>query len=426
MPIMAHLCKRSTIPTVTHTVAPSSTSIPTATLIPISTPLPTEITDVKGVKMEFVPAGNFQMGMSEEKFFAECQKVKSDCPQYITSYLLPPQILNIDSFYIDKYEVTNEEFAKFLNAIISKVRIAKDSSYVIYQDYEIYYPRCIASCPSSSWSDRINWTGRIFELTEGFERHPVVYVTLYGAQSYCEWRGARLPTEFEWEKAARGLDGRTYPWGEGLDCSRANYQGCVNNTTQVGIYEIGKSPYNVFDLAGNVREWTNSILRENYNKNVVRGGAWLYSPAENLISADRSTGGDGYGSNLGFRCAKDADTVTSTETMTPGITPTFTATLTDTPEATSSGFVLISINTVAYRGGTASAKIQTQPGIECALAFFLPSGTKSDAGGLGPRTADANGYCSWTWNIAHNVSTGNGFVTIIVGGEPKTYPIEIK
>lgn len=116
------------------------------------------------------------------------------------------------------------------------------------------------------------------------------------------------------------------------------------------------------------------------------------------------------------------ETNTPTATFTPSVTPTFTITPTPTP----SGFEIVSISTVSYRGGTASAEIKTQPGTTCALGFTLPSGKLSEAGGTGPDTADEDGICSWAWNISFAMGTGRGWVYIEAGGENETYPLDIK
>lgn len=236
----------------TETVTLSST--PVMTFTSTSTPLPSEITDAKGAQMVLVPAGNFIMGSntggSDEQ---------------------PVHTVYINSFYIDKYEVTNFLYKACVTAEI-----------------------CNPPKDTTSSFTRSSYYGNL-----KFDNYPVIYVDWNMAKTYCEWRGARLPTEAEWEKAARGTDGRTYPWGnERLDCSRANYAACGQNTKAVGSYEGGRSPYGVYDMVGNVIEWVNDWYSPTYYQSspssnplgpdlgqyhVLRGGSWNY--AEGIIGA---------------------------------------------------------------------------------------------------------------------------------------------
>ena len=191
---------------------------------------------------------------------------------------------SLGAFWIDQTEVTNDMYAKCVEG-----------------------GDC--SLPSND-SDFIN-----AEYTD----HPVVYVSWNDARNYCEWAGTRLPTEAEWEKAARGTDGRTYPWGEGIDCGKASYYDCVSSTTTVGNYKRGVSPYGLYDMVGNAWEWTSTLGeiypydatdgREDIGASgwrVLRGGSWNtgYMGTHTLSSAYRHKNHPSTASSLnGFRCA---------------------------------------------------------------------------------------------------------------------------
>ena len=258
----------TTAPPVVFTEAPTITSI-------IPTSVPDEIFDEYGVSMRYVPAGTFSMGSKNGEADER-----------------PVHVVDLPAFYMDKYEVTN-----------------------------ILYKACVdaGQCqfPQLDSKTRSQYYGN-----PEFNDYPVIIVNWSAAKNYCEWRGARLPSEAEWEKAARGTDGRTYPWGEGIDCNHTNYgepKRCRGDTTQVGNYESGKSPYGLYDMAGNVWEWVSdwydvypggdpSLYPYDYGQiyRVVRGGSW---GTKEFFSRSSFRGWPDsefpYGS-IGFRCARSA------------------------------------------------------------------------------------------------------------------------
>jgi formylglycine-generating enzyme required for sulfatase activity len=192
--------------------------------------------------------------------------------------------LSLVAFWIDQTEVTNAQYAHCVNA---------------------------GKCTRPINTDHFN--------NSDYTNHPVVYVNWDQAKAYCLWAGRELPTEAQWEKAARGTGAFTYPWGEGIDCSRANYLGCKNDTTPAGSHESGKSPYGAYDMAGTVWEWVNDWYSETYYQNspaenppgpdsgttrVLRGGSWL-SGGSGVRSAGRSGVMPYFAySDVGFRCAR--------------------------------------------------------------------------------------------------------------------------
>jgi formylglycine-generating enzyme required for sulfatase activity len=223
----------------------------------------------------------------------------------------PQHQVHVDIFWIDKYEVTNAEYKEFVDATGHPV------PYV-----------------QADWAERFNWGLINYTFPAGRENHPVVLVSWNDALAYCEWRGKRLPTEAEWEKAARGTDGRRYPWGNEWfsgDAPMTNILGVRDDTAQVGTYPQDTSPYGAMDLAGNAAEWVSdsyqpypnsSFWTKDYEKGykAIRGGSWLspgrserISSPNELVSVDfgHVTTAHRWGArrkerfvSVGFRCAR--------------------------------------------------------------------------------------------------------------------------
>jgi formylglycine-generating enzyme required for sulfatase activity len=200
----------------------------------------------------------------------------------------------VDAFWIDKTEVTNAMYARCVQA---------------------------RQC-SSPHSFRSNSRSHYYDGS-AFDDYPVIFVSWRDARNYCTWAGARLPTEAEWEKAARGTDSRLYPWGDDFPRSGdlLNFQSF--DTSRVGSYPDGASPYGALDMAGNVAEWVADWFSPSYYSNppaesnppgpgsgeyrVWRGGSWAHSSVEALRTSSR-TGNlpSDYNAVIGFRCARDA------------------------------------------------------------------------------------------------------------------------
>ncbi|MDF0675287.1 MAG: SUMF1/EgtB/PvdO family nonheme iron enzyme [Nitrospira sp.] len=264
-----------------QTARPSKTQEPsTQATVTKSQPAvdsPTNITGKDGAPMVLIPAGKFWMGSPDS------EGRKDEHPRH--------QIY-LDAFYMDKFEVTVARYTEFVRA--------QNRSKPHY------------------W-DQVD--------TRTHRNLPVVGVDWHDAKAYCEWAGKRLPTEAEWEKAARGTDGRTYPWGNEQPTVRlANFgQHFTTNLyddplAPVDSYEAGNSPYGLHHMAGNVWEWTADWYDENYYRKgpernptgpangksrVVRGGSWSWEPADVRSAYRQRNLPTERGSNIGFRCAQD-------------------------------------------------------------------------------------------------------------------------
>lgn len=248
--------------------------------------IPKIFKDDSGALMSLVPAGPFEMG-----------SLNGDDDEK------PVHTITLDDFYIDQYEVTNSQYA-----------ICVDAGF------------CDPVTPPYAGT---SYSRAIYYGSVEYADYPVLYASWYEAQRYCGWRGVRLPTEAEWEKAARGgLEGMNYPWGDEAPlCEFGATNGakfddgdvCNNtDTEQVGSYSA--NGYGLYDMAGNVWEWVSDFYDENYYENsptnnpsgpeegsypVIRGGTWNNS-ADHIRVSDRLFNDPKSGSlTSGFRCARD-------------------------------------------------------------------------------------------------------------------------
>jgi len=259
---------------------PNPTAQPNDTQI-VSTQIPppvissSDVVDVKGIPMVLVPAGEFTMG-SENGFDDE----------------KPSHKVYLNAFLIDIYEVTNKLYKNCVDEGV-----------------------CRTPYKLSSYS-RNEYYGN-----QEYESFPVIFVDWNMADTFCAWREARLPTEAEWEKAARGTNRYIYPWGNEFDWTFANVNN--NDTTAVGSYEKGRSPYGLYDMIGNVWEWVADWYSDTYYLNsplsnpfgpaggpyrVLRGGSSLDYDLSKLRVSYRGGKLKSLVDELvivGFRCARD-------------------------------------------------------------------------------------------------------------------------
>jgi len=202
--------------------------------------------EIDGMEMVYVPAGEFEMGGSDADAYSDEK---------------PVHRVDLDAYWIDKYEVSNAQYAL-----------------------------CVAAgdCTKPEYTN--SYTRSNYYGNQEYDNYPVIRVSWHQAQAYCQWAGGDLPTEAQWEKAARGTDGRTYPWGnESPNSNLVNYNQNIGDTSPVTDYESGASPYGALNMAGNVWEWVRDWYDSNYYSNspaenpsgpasgeyrMLRGGSW--------------------------------------------------------------------------------------------------------------------------------------------------------
>ncbi|TNE52094.1 MAG: hypothetical protein EP343_01465 [Deltaproteobacteria bacterium] len=244
---------------------------PPPTPEPVQATLPPVLAQADGSEMVLIPSGDFLMGPKRRKIY-------------------------LDAFYLDRHPVTNKQFRTFMEVTGYRPSDASSRRFL------------------SHWSNG--------KIPRGQENHPVVFVSWHDARAYATWAGKALPTEAQWEKAARGLDGRKFPWGrEAPDAKRANFGRSARGSLPVGSHELGVSPFGLHDMAGNVWEWCDdvddpefyrrgpthnprNVMRDGQTRYVLRGGSWMYD-AQSLRTTTRKGYEPHYRlEDVGFRCVR--------------------------------------------------------------------------------------------------------------------------
>ncbi len=270
--------------------------------------------------MVYVPPGSFLMGSDDTQIdlaFATCEQLRGSdkCQRWWFGAESPQHKVILDGFWLDQTEITNTQYAIFLNENGNQQE--GGATWLHLEDSDVL----------------IEQQGNTFQPKYGFADHPVVEVSWYGAEAYCEWVGGQLPTEAQWEYAARSEDALVYPWGNTFDGNNLNFcdVNCTNDwknkdyddgfelSAPVGSYPDGRSWVSGMDMAGNVWEWVNDWYDNEYYANspaenppgpdstdskVLRGGSWLGSADNEVRAARRADFAPKNTGNVGFRCVQ--------------------------------------------------------------------------------------------------------------------------
>jgi formylglycine-generating enzyme required for sulfatase activity len=254
----------------------------------------TTTSSTDGKVMVYVPAGPFRMGTSAEQ--ESSLVVKFSIQPGVLQSEIPQQTLSLPGFYIDQTPVTNAEYKKFIES----------------------QPEQAVPFLDNALAASFNWDKVTRTYPAGRDQYPVTLVTWHDAVAYCKWAGQRLPTEAEWEKSARGGDGRIWPWGNDWDSEKANTaEQRRGDATPVGQFPSGASVYGALDMVGNVWQWTSSLDkpypyhpgdgREDASAQgtrITRGGAWLFGAAFTRTATRSRFDPSGMSLSIGFRCAR--------------------------------------------------------------------------------------------------------------------------
>lgn len=239
-----------------------------------------------------IPGGSFSKGSEDSATLGIARRMTMTRSALLRLIGASPFVATLPGFSIDRHEVTNAEYRQFL-ATLKNASVSTDGSGIP--------PEKDHTPAAESWADpKFNASAQ-----------PVVSVDWYDAVAYCAWRGKRLPTELEWERAARGTDGRRYPWGNAFDANRCNTSekhSVAHGLVDVGNLERCRTPEGVFDLVGNADEWTASAPEDDdaEDARIIRGGSWAeLGELRGLTYFAGIAKPDYRGKDVGFRCATD-------------------------------------------------------------------------------------------------------------------------